>query len=176
MYIIYVKGFRSVKLNVKPLLIGEKSKLEFDYSFPVEYSEAGYSFPEDARVIGCVKDAGGYMMLTATAKVPFNGSCARCLKPVSEVLETEFRRCVTAKLEKEDEDDEYLVATDGSVDIGDPIREELLLSLPLRLLCREDCRGLCPKCGKDLNDGECGCTLHEPDPRWAALKRFSEKK
>ena len=53
---------------------------------------------------------------------------------------------------------------------ADAIRDALTLELPLRVLCKEDCKGLCPKCGHNLNEGPCGCDLREEDPRWDALK------
>jgi uncharacterized protein len=56
------------------------------------------------------------------------------------------------------------------LDLNELAREQILLSLPEQMFCREDCRGLCPACGKDLNDGECDCGSDEIDPRWAALK------
>ena len=163
-----------MKLNIKPLLCGEKTVLDFRFSLSFDYTEAGFTFPEDATVEGSIRDAGGYMLLEALCSVKYNAHCARCLTPVSGVQELRFRRCVTTKLEQEDETDEYLLVSQDCVELDEPIREELLLSLPLRVLCQEDCRGLCPKCGKNLNEGECGCVLKEPDPRWAKLKAFTE--
>ena len=65
--------------------------------------------------------------------------------------------------------DEYAVITDGMLDLGALMREEILLNFPTRFLCAPDCPGLCPKCGKSLKDGKCGCPEHEPDPRLAIL-------
>lgn len=162
-------------LNVKPLLNGDTDRIEFEHSFPLDYDELGYFFPEDAHVHGEVKNAGGYMPLRASCSVRVDGRCARCLAPVHITLETQFSRTVATQLEKEDVSDEYLLVCRDSIEIGEPLREELLLSLPTRLLCRDDCKGLCPKCGKDLNSGECGCTASEPDPRWAVLKKLTDR-
>lgn len=165
-----------MKLNVKSLLSGECSSLKFDFSFPIDYKEIGYTFPEDAKVTGEVKNAGGYMPLTAKCTVRLEGQCARCLAPVSTELTTEFFRTVADHLEEEDENDEYLLVSNDEIELGEPIREELLLSLPVRFLCKEDCKGLCPKCGCDLNKQECSCDLRELDPRWAVLKKFTDNK
>ena len=62
---------------------------------------------------------------------------------------------------------DYVLIEDGVLDVEAPLTEQLLLALPTKVLCKEDCRGLCPKCGHDRNDGDCGCDLHEPDPRLA---------
>ena len=68
--------------------------------------------------------------------------------------------------------DEYVVLNGTELDVDEPLREELLLGFPLRLLCSEDCPGLCPKCGKPKKDGDCGCSDREIDPRLAVLKNF----
>ena len=62
------------------------------------------------------------------------------------------------------------------IDLQPAVREQILLSVPPPPLCREDCKGLCPQCGKDLNEGECGCDRTVLDPRWAALKGIQLKK
>ena len=62
------------------------------------------------------------------------------------------------------------------VSIDEILKEEIIMSLPLRSLCSETCKGLCPKCGCNKNEKECDCVLSIPDPRWNALKAFSEKK
>ncbi|MBR6727152.1 MAG: DUF177 domain-containing protein, partial [Clostridia bacterium] len=61
------------------------------------------------------------------------------------------------------------------LDVDEPLREELLMCFPMRLLCSEDCPGLCPKCGKPKKDGDCGCSEKEIDPRLAVLKNWLDK-
>ena len=165
-----------VKINVKRLLNGEILSQRFEYDFPITLKDSGYTFPENVHVCGEIKNAGGYIPLTATCSVTLEGACARCLNPVSEKLDIEFHRTVADKLESEDEDDEYLLVVEDCIDVGEPIEDETALSLPARLLCSEDCKGLCQKCGADLNLGKCGCPENEPDPRWAALKKLFENK
>jgi uncharacterized protein len=57
-----------------------------------------------------------------------------------------------------------------SIDVDEIVKEQVLLSVPIRSLCKSDCKGFCPTCGADRNAGECGCQPGEVDPRWAALK------
>lgn len=166
----------SMDINVKPLLCGEKRVIEFSYAIPLEYSENGYTVSGDALVTGEIKDMGGYMQLTSECKAEYKTQCARCLKELSGVCTVSFVRPVAARLESEDEEDEYLIIGEGSViNIDEAISEELLLSLPFRSLCKEDCKGLCPKCGCNKNERECSCVTKEIDPRWAALKAFKGK-
>src|SRR5206468_3309557 len=62
------------------------------------------------------------------------------------------------------------------IDLRPALREQILLSIPPSPLCKEDCKGLCPVCGKDLNEGDCGHDKTAPDPRWAALKNIHVQK
>ncbi len=109
--------------------------------------------------------------------------CARCLDPVYEDVEKKFDLLYRPQgadagkeeisLAKEDADIGYYQG-DGLL-LEDVLREQLLLAVPLKLVCREDCKGLCPSCGQNLNQGECGCTRSDPDPRWHALGDLRNK-
>ena len=59
------------------------------------------------------------------------------------------------------------------IDVDEVVKEQILLAVPTRMLCREDCKGICPECGTDLNKGECACKKDDIDPRWAALKNLT---
>ena len=61
-----------------------------------------------------------------------------------------------------------------SIDVDEIVKEQILLAVPARTLCREDCQGMCPECGVDLNTGQCNCAVDEVDPRWAALKDLKQ--
>mgnify|MGYP003310292303 CR=1 FL=1 len=91
--------------------------------------------------------------------------------PIPMVVNWLFSAKITDKLENEDEE-EFLLMTDSAIDIEDVVRSALILELPSRYLCREDCKGLCSKCGKDLNTGSCSCDTKDRDPRWDVLKDF----
>ena len=106
--------------------------------------------------------------------------CARCLDPVKQEVAREFE-LLYRPLGVDAGRDEISV-TDAEAEIGyyqgegilleDVLREQVLLALPLKVTCREDCKGLCPHCGKNLNQEQCSCTAHVEDPRWAALKEI----
>jgi uncharacterized protein len=105
-------------------------------------------------------------------------ACDRCLAPVAGKLEVEFDTAyvpqeraakATENVELQEEDLAVAFYEDEAVDIDELVREQILLALPTRQLCREECLGLCPACGKDLNAGQCSCHRGEVDPRWAAL-------
>lgn len=166
-------------VDVAPLLRGEAKRLEIDYMLSPEQID-GVSFDSDARVVGQITDNAGYMRLTLKAELTYHGECARCLAPVCGVFSLDFERTVAAEGTLTDEQleelfDEYVILKGSELDVDEPLREELLLGFPSRLLCSEDCPGLCPRCGKPRREGECGCPEKEPDPRLAILKTFFDQ-
>lgn len=168
-------------IDIGPLLRGEVKRMDIDYMLSPEQMD-GVEFESDARVVGCVTDKAGYMRLTLKADLKYHGECARCLAPVDGVFSLDFERTVVTESmvndqmvggEENDEiDDEYVVLDGCELDVDLALSEEILLGFPSRLLCSEDCLGLCPKCGKPRREGDCGCPEKEPDPRLAILKNF----
>lgn len=163
-------------VDVAPLLRGEVKRLDIDYRLSPEQID-GVVFDSDARVVGGITDNAGYMRLRLKAELSYHGECARCLAPTDGVFSLDFERTVVTEgtlTEQQDaeESDEYVVLNGTELDVDEPLREELLLGFPSRLLCSEDCLGLCPHCGKPKREGDCGCGGKEIDPRLAILKTF----
>lgn len=110
-------------------------------------------------------------------------SCARCLEPVTRDLAKDFE--LLYRPQGSDAGKEEISITDVEADIGyyqgegvlleDVLREQILLAVPMRTVCREECKGLCPQCGKNLNQGPCQCPAPSGDSRWAALKGLKDK-
>ena len=146
-----------MKLDVRPMLRGERDRIEVDFELlPFEIN--GASIDSNVKVLGDIVDTAGYMRLSLSVSFDYSGECARCLTPVNGRYETEFVRTVvsegTLSEEQLEEDiDEYVVLENGVMDIDEQLREELILDFPMRLLCSEDCPGLCPKCGKPRREG-----------------------
>lgn len=173
-----------MNLDLRPLLRGEVDHIDIDYALTPDPIE-DITFDSDAHVTGRITDNAGYMRLTLSAEVGYKGVCARCLDPVSGNFTMNFERTVCEEDTLSDEnakgDDEdvysdgYAIVRDGMLDIDEELREELLLDFPSRLLCSEDCPGLCPKCGKPRRLGDCGCSMKEIDPRLAVLKTLLQK-
>jgi uncharacterized protein len=123
--------------------------------------------PDDAEVdvdtlLEAVSDG---ILATGAARAPWRSECRRCLRAVTGDAEVEFRELFVA----EPTEGETWPLRHEQVDLEPLIREALLLALPLAPLCGDDCRGLCPTCGADLNEGACDCASDHRDPRWAAL-------
>ncbi len=110
-------------------------------------------------------------------------ACARCLEPVVLLVERSFD--LLYRPLGTDAGHEELSVTDAEAEIGyyqgegllleDMLREQVLLSVPLKAVCREECKGLCPLCGKNLNEDACSCADKLEDPRWEALKDIRSK-
>ena len=114
---------------------------------------------------GCVLVEGD---LQITLTIP----CDRCLQSVNVPLSVAFTHQVVSP-DKEDaasEEDEQNFMSGYELDIDALINNEILINMPVKVLCREDCKGICPVCGRNLNEGECGCDTFVPDPRMAAIK------
>ena len=162
-------------IDVKPLLRGEVNCIKLDYTLPVELENVKF---EEARVVGEIIDRAGYMRLALKLSVAYTAECARCLDEVRGIFEEDFERTVVTKgsvsEEQLDEDiDEYAVLNDnGELNVDDEVVETIVLAFPKKLLCDEDCPGLCPKCGKHKKDGDCGCVTKEIDPRLAILQKL----
>jgi uncharacterized protein len=97
--------------------------------------------------------------------------CARCLAPVIETLDLELdERFQLAPIKASQAGQVYPIDADHHIDLGPVLRELVIVSTPMHVLCRADCAGLCPICGNDLNKGPCDCQTEDIDPRMAALK------
>jgi uncharacterized protein len=125
---------------------------------------------DDIRVVG---------KLDATIEV----GCARCLEPVRYPVNRSFdllyrplgvdRRAEEVSISEADTDIGYYEGE--GLTLEDVLREQVLLASPVRLICREDCKGLCPHCGTNLNLATCNCQQQSSDPRWAALGELKNK-
>lgn len=129
-----------------------------------------------------ISHEGQFLGLRGNASTAVKGICSRCLEPVVVPVECSFaEQLLYAKdvslfshLAVGEVEEKYFIYDNDTLDITDIIRESILAVLPLKILCNDDCRGLCPKCGKNLNQGQCDCDLHEVDPRLAILAKLKE--
>ncbi len=173
-------------VDMRKILSGEIDKLPVKHSFSLADSEFpfdtqidGVVFTKPISVEGEIVNKGGYISLDVTVKAEYDAECARCLKPLSRSFETEFSRTVVRRGElvntAEEDADDYIEIVDGVLDLDVPCAEQLMMEFPMKELCSDDCKGLCPKCGHDLNEGDCGCVKKEIDPRLAILQKLLEK-
>ncbi|MEO6656612.1 MAG: DUF177 domain-containing protein [Pyrinomonadaceae bacterium] len=161
-------------------IVGNTAK-QIDVSLdPAEIDLDGENVTLTSNVVlsGELERIGARAHLGGIIKTEVRLECSRCLEPVEKHLDFPVRAIF---VDSNDEDtgteaeisDEALdesVVHDGEIDLAEVVREQVLLSLPEQIFCREDCKGLCPKCGANLNLIDCICADDEVDPRWEALK------
>lgn len=112
----------------------------------------------------------GRAKVTGNAELTFKACCDRCLSEVPIAMSLEFERLVVSS-GTEDEDADDLGFMDGCyLDTEVFMHNEILVNWPAKILCRDDCKGLCLKCGQNLNMGDCGCDTFVPDPRMAVIQ------
>lgn len=162
-------------VDLSALLRGEVHSIDIDAEIAPDSAPEGITILPGSRIKGVIEDNAGYIRLTSVASVPYRGQCARCLDKVEGVLEFSFdRTLVTEGMvdadELEENAEEYLLIEKSAINPDSAICESVFLEFPMLLLCSENCRGLCPRCGRRIGEsGVCGCEEKQPDPRWNKL-------
>ncbi len=169
-----------MQIRLQELATMPDYRAQFDYTTDLSKEEVGFEFPfqKPVRLEGEVSDDAGAITLRATVYATVTTRCARCGKPVEYDKETDVDFLLVKELENGEEDlrdDVYLVESDA-VELDDILIPELIMDMEMSVVCDEDCKGLCFKCGKDLNQGPCGCSVREIDPRLAVLQKFLDNK
>ena len=174
-----------MKLDLRPLLAGDRL-LTFDYELPLDIDPEdtssflyGVSFPSPMKVKGEITNTAGYMRMKLSTSVDYQAECARCLAPVCGCFTLNLEKTVAPRnlLSDLDEDklDDYAIIEDGFLETDELLREQLEMEFPSRFLCKEDCKGLCSRCGRNLNESECDCLSKEIDPRMEPLRKLLEQ-
>ena len=174
-----------MKLDLRSLLAGEIRAQAVEFSLlPASLGDDpksplyGVSLPAPASVTGEITNNAGYIRLSLTLSAAYTAPCARCLADVSGEFALAVERTVVTPHEAADMDeteDDYVVTEDGFLDADELLLELFELNFPQKILCREDCRGLCPHCGADLNTAPCQCDGKVADPRLAPLGALLER-
>jgi uncharacterized protein len=172
----------------------ELRKLEFNENLPPGVVDCGPDFRQigdlhtDGRAELIVEHRGHHQDVEDIRLVGKLGTeievlCARCLEPVVHKVAREFD--LIYRPQGVDKRGDEVSISEAETEIGyyqgegllleDVLREQVLLSLPAKTLCRQDCKGLCPHCGKHLNSETCGCSKTVPDPRWSALSSLRDR-
>ena len=156
----------------------ETGKIDLNFSQKMDtisYCDNKYKLASPVNLVGKIaKNAKDEIHLVADVDFSIIDNCSRCLEPVEVPMSYTIDGFLVSEGFDEDSFEDYdafIVDTD-EVDLVKIIEQTLDFNLPHKVLCKEDCKGICPKCGKDLNDGECGCQTEEIDPRLEVLKEL----
>ncbi len=153
-------------IELEPIFNNVGLKKEFIYSFCMD--DSGVDVP--VQVSGTVENRAGVVTLTSDISFQDSVPCDRCLKPTPRAFQKQFTHVLTPTLNDADNDD-FILIEDMHFDLDALLREDVLLALPTKVLCRADCKGLCPMCGADRNETACGCKK-PVDPRLSVLQEL----
>ena len=162
-------------LDLSRIISGETNEIAFEEEYPLK-DVSDDIFGGSFTAKGSCVNHSGYIEFNAVLSLDYTAICARCGEKFKSFIELSITYPVTDKLEKDDIDqDEYLILKSGKLDIEDICVSSIILNLPSRFLCREDCKGLCPECGANLNNGVCSCGGNQIDHRMEKLKDYFNK-
>jgi len=165
-------------LKVDPGLLARQHRINIEGVVGPEdpmWSDMPWRFAGPVELSLDVQDAGTGVVARGTVGAEVEQHCRRCLQPVRTPVEEEltlYYRDGLTELEAQAEEVYPMPARGEMLDLSAAIRENLLLSVPQFALCDENCRGLCPRCGTNLNQFSCDCVVEDEEPRWAALRRL----
>lgn len=164
-----------MKLDLKKIVHAPGASENFRYE--LDYSELEWNGEKPAAqpvlVTGQVKNMAGALLLNLSMSTVLDLTCDRCTEPFSQEMSAEFESLLSTELEDED-NDEIILLKDDALELDELLRDIFIMNMDTKHLCSEDCKGLCPGCGVNLNHEACRCKK-EVDPRLAGLAKFLEK-
>lgn len=152
-------------LDLKTLFNGGED-VSVDYCFTP--NAADLEGVKSVKVLAKLTGTVSFVKLSADVSFAHTRTCDRCLDLYSEKYHALFDHTLVTSLNHED-NDELILVDDYKIDLDELILSDILLSMPMKNLCNQNCKGLCGKCGKNLNEGDCGCDKKQVDPRLEAL-------
>ena len=160
-------------LDLKSIFISEGASLPVDFELDMQDMEFSGICPIKKPVVvnGSVFNRAGIVTVLLNCAVEFSAPCDRCGKDTVKNHSVQIERVLVSQLADRESDD-IIEIPDMQLDVWQLCIDEIVLFLPMKHLCREDCKGVCATCGKDLNEGKCGCESVSHDPRLAALAQL----
>lgn len=164
-----------MELNLLAILNFDGRKMQISEDVPI-VSEAADSFSvtEPVHFDGYALNVGGTIELCGKATAHIKMVCDRCAEQFDKTIEFEIDERLKKEdaLSGEDENPDVIAFSGTAVDFSEIVYTNLYMNLPSKTLCSEDCKGLCPVCGKNLNLGSCDCSTERTDPRFDVLEKF----
>ena len=164
-------------LDLKPILVTPGASLPFETHENLSDLVFGSCKPASKPVLACgkVRNTASVLELTGELTTTLHGVCDRCASEFTRAVQIPIHAVLVSEEELEQAEDEWVFGIhDGCADLTDIITTAFVLNMDSQLLCRPDCKGVCFRCGKNLNEGPCGCRK-EPDSRFAVLQQLLDK-
>ena len=157
-------------LDLKRIFATENSVLEVNHSLDMSDVDfmGNYPLKDPIKITGLVSNKASVVSLNLNIEYTFAAPCDRCGVFAQHNHTVIIDKLLATAIERQ-ESDTIITVPDMKLDVDEFVYSEVILDLPSKHLCNEDCKGICFKCGKNLNEGECGCNTREVDPRLAKL-------
>ena len=166
-----------MKLDLRKIIHVPGASVPFDFQMDLTHLDFYGARPitRPLRVQGKVTNRAGALLLEGDASTVLDLTCDRCCKPFTREKVVPLDSLLATELENEDSEDEIILLENGAADLDEVASTAFILAMDTTNLCSEDCKGLCSRCGADMNDGPCGCKP-DVDPRLAALAQLLDDK
>ena len=157
-------------LDLQRIFATENSVLEVNHSLDMSDVDfmGNYPLKDPIKITGSVSNKASVVSLNLNIEYTFAAPCDRCGVFAQHNHTVIIDKLLATAIERQ-ESDTIITVPDMKLDVDEFVYSEVILDLPSKHLCNEDCKGICFKCGKNLNEGECGCNTREVDPRLAKL-------
>ena len=165
-------------LDLSKLIGAPGSSLDFETALDLSELDFGGCRPAKQPVVarGTVRNTAGVLLMNGEVSTRLFGVCARCAREFERDVVFPLEAVLVTKLESEENEDDWVfVLENGCADLDDIVNTTFVLGMDTKLLCKPDCKGLCCRCGANLNDGPCSCKP-EADPRFAVLQQLLNDK
>ena len=166
-----------MRLDLSSIIDRPGESISFSVSVDLSDLVYGISKPVSEPVLaqGSVRNTAGVLVMKGAITTCIHGTCDRCASDFDRNVEIPIDAVLVTELSNEENEDEWVFPLEAdAADLEDIVRTVFVLNLDSKLLCKEDCAGLCFRCGKNLNEGPCTCQK-ELDPRFAALRQLLNK-
>ena len=162
-----------MKLDLKDIILVPGAVLPFSFTLDLSGLEFGGQTPitDPVEVTGQVRNMAGALVFRAEARTTLSLVCDRCARPFRREKTVTYETLLADHLEDEADGEDIVLLEGDSLDAGALMTDTFVLEMDTKNLCSEDCKGLCPGCGANLNEAPCRCEKR-PDPRLAALAQF----
>lgn len=152
---------------------GETKQLQYELSIADIDIDGVFPFTSPVSVTATAQNRASLVTLTLVCRYSYTRCCDRCGEAFTVQEDKRFEHKLAQTLIDEGNDD-YIETPDFTIELDETVISDILLNLPQKNLCRENCKGLCHVCGKNLNDGDCGCRVQTVDPRLEILKQLMD--
>ena len=169
-----------MKIDLSQIIKCEGGNISFADAIriaPLKLMGETIAFSDEVKIVGNIVNEGEIFRMQADIKGTMEVRCARCAKPLSREFSVPMSETLVQERDNTDSlhDEDVVVFSGSELEIDTLVENSIFLNLPIKYLCKEDCKGLCPRCGADLNEGNCGCSQKEIDPRLAVLSKLVEQ-